>query len=348
MLARVITVGVVALGGAGSAMAQQRGTVEFGAFASNTAFDNGLGMNSGWGAGGRVGVFVVPRLSVEFEAGGSSAGRASGLQNVNVGTLSARLTAVPLKFGRVSVLLGGGFEHTDAYFVESYGVHGLLGAKVAFSEVVALRIDGIGSYMANGKYTNLGLHLGLSIYRNPPAGTNPVSRVAAPVAQRPDSVSASETRRLRAVAGSYQALRDSLARRDHPAYVPESSATARTTMQQMIYFQNGRSDLSESAKAILNDKVRIFRNNPKVRIGIVGFASGPRWAAYNMALGLRRAGAAKAYLVSQGIAPVRIEIATRGAEELVIEGPVEVADAANRRGQFRLLIADPPVGAPTK
>lgn len=349
MLARAILVGAAVLAAAVPATAQQRGTVEFGAFASSTAFANGLGMNNGWGAGGRLGVFVVPRLSVEFEAGGSSAGRALGLPHVNVVILSARLTAVPLKFGRVTVLLGGGVDHTDSYFVESYGVHGLLGAKLAFSDAVALRIDGIGRYMANGSFTNLGLHVGLSVYRNPAGRISTVTRVAAdPVAQRPDSVSASETRRLRAVSVSYQALRDSLAARSHPPYVPASSATAWTTMQEMIYFEKGRSNLTESAKATLSDKVRIFRSNPTVRIAIVGFASEPVRTGYRTALGLWRAEAAKSFLVSQGIDPVRIEIATRGAGELVIEGPGESADAANRRGQFRLLIADPHVGAPTR
>jgi len=33
---------------------------------------------------------------------------------------------------------------------------------------------------------------------------------------------------------------------------------------------------------------------------------------------------------------------------LVVEGPEEAADAANRRGQFRRLIADPYLAAPKK
>ncbi|MFH0981125.1 MAG: hypothetical protein V2A79_06270 [Planctomycetota bacterium] len=48
--------------------------------------------------------------------------------------------------------------------------------------------------------------VGLSIYRNPVGLTRTVMVAAAPVAQRPDSVSASETRRLHAVAVNYQAL----------------------------------------------------------------------------------------------------------------------------------------------
>jgi outer membrane protein OmpA-like peptidoglycan-associated protein len=85
-----------------------------------------------------------------------------------------------------------------------------------------------------------------------------------------------------------------------------------------------------------------------MRIVIVGFASQPGTEAYNLALGTRRAEAAKAYLVSQGVDPIRIEIATRGEGQLVVEGPGELADAENRRGQFRLLIADPYLAVPKK
>jgi len=347
MLARAIAVGVAVLVGAVPATAQQRGTVEFGGFGSTTSFDNGLGMNSGFGGGARIGVFFFPRLSTEFEWGGSNVSRSLGLQNVNVGVLSARLTAVPVKVGRLSVLLGGGVDHTDTYFIESYGVHGLLGAKLALTDAVALRIDGIPSYMANGGYTNLGLHLGLSFQRHPVGLTRTVTHTvtAAPV---PDTSNDAEMRRLRGLAANYQALRDSLARPRSLPYVPVSSGAALATMREMIYFQNDRSDLSDSAKAILRDKVTVFRANPAMRIVITGFASQPGTEAYNMTLGRERAAAAKAFLVSQGVDPIRIEIATRGEGQLVVEGPGELADAENRRGQFRLLIADPFLAAPRK
>jgi peptidoglycan-associated lipoprotein len=96
--------------------------------------------------------------------------------------------------------------------------------------------------------------------------------------------------------------------------------------------------------ATLRDKVTVFRDNPEMRIVITGYASEPGTDAYNMALGMRRADAAKAQLVSLGVDGRRIEIATRGANELVIEGPGETADEANRRGEFRiqLMEASPP------
>lgn len=127
-----------------------------------------------------------------------------------------------------------------------------------------------------------------------------------------------------------------------------SSAEALATMQEMIYFQNDSSDLSDSARAILNDKVAIFRANPAMRIIIVGLASQSGTEAYNLALGLRRAEAAKTCLVSQGVDPIRIEISTLGEGQLAVEGPGEVVNAQNRRNQFRLLIADPYLAAPKK
>lgn len=157
----------------------------------------------------------------------------------------------------------------------------------------------------------------------------------------PDSVSASETGRLRGVEVSYQTLRDSLATPKLKLLPPPSSAEALATMEQMILFKNDQSNLTDSAQAVLNDKVSIFGANPAMRIVIVGFASKPGTSAYNMALGLRRAEAAKAYLVTQGIDPIRIEIATRGEAQPAVEGHSQVANVANRRGQFRLLTADP-------
>jgi outer membrane protein OmpA-like peptidoglycan-associated protein len=345
MFKTAIMVGIAALVGAVPATAQQRGTMEFGAFGSNSSWDNSLNINSNWGAGARVGVFITPRFSAEFEGGGGNASRSLGLSNVNVGVLSGRLTWVPFKVGSLSALLGLGADHTDTYFFESYGIHGLLGAKIRLSDYVALRFDGINSWMSNGHGQQKSLHVGLSFYRNP--GVNRVTNtVMVDGPQRPDSVSAYETRRLRADALRYQQLRDSLAR---PKYAPPaSSAEALATMQQVIHFQNDQSSLSDSARAILDDKVTVFRANPAMRIVISGFASQPGTADYNMALGLRRAEAAKAYLVSRGVDPIRIEIATKGEGQLLVEGPGEVADAQNRRGQFRLLIADPYLAAPKK
>jgi outer membrane protein OmpA-like peptidoglycan-associated protein len=342
-----MTIGLALLVAAMPVAAQTRGTMEFGAFASNTSFDNSLALDNSWGGGARVGMYLHSRWMLEFEGGGASASRTFSSPDVNVGILSGRLTAVPARIGRLSLLLGAGVDHVDTDFHESYGFHGLVGAKLAFSERVALRVDGISSHMANGNGNNMGMHVGLSFLRRPRDNTTVVTRtevveVPAPlVVQRPDSVSAAETRRLREQEARYQMLRDSIANAPRQSALALSSLAAVATMQEMIYFKNDQSVLSDSAKAILRDKVVIFRENPAMRIVIAGFASSPGSAKYNMSLGLRRVEAAKAYLVSQGINGNRIDIATYGEGQLVVDGPGEAAHAANRRGEFRLLVADP-------
>jgi peptidoglycan-associated lipoprotein len=347
LLVRVVAVGFVIVAFAAPLIAQERGTVEFGGFASNTFFDKDLALTSSWGAGGRVGAFLHPRLSVEFEGSATSATRNSGFGNVSVGILSGRFTAVALKSGRLSVLLGAGVDQTDSPVVESYGLHGLLGAKFALQNTGDLRLETIRSYMVHGKGTNIGIHVGLSFYRNP---FNRITRVTDTVAAaaRPDSVSAYETNRLRGIAVRYRSLRDSLSGRPGMRYLTLSSVTTVATMQEIIYYPSDRSELTDSAKAIIDEKLTIFRAYPEMRIVIGGFAGEPGLASLNIVLGLRRAVAAKTYLVSRGIDPIRIEIDTHGDGQLVVQRPGEGANVVTRRGQFRLLIAESRVVSPTR
>ena len=358
MYARIIlAVGVAALVSAAPVAAQQRGTVEFGAFGTRTSYDNSLGMNSNFGMGGRVGAFIFPRLSAEFEVDGGKATRTLGRADVNTSSQTARLTLVPLMIGhRIAFLLGAGIDHADTHFFESYGYQGLAGVKLGLSDNLAIRVDGIYSHMANLGGNNKSLHFGLVVYRHPGVKLTTVYRTADAVPAtiyNTDSVSAAETARLRLIAINYQALRDSLGRPNYPAYLAPTSASALAIMQRMVLFTRSSSELSPEAKEILDAKVPIFRENPEMRIVITGFASQPGDSGYNMALGLRRAEATKAYLVGRGVDPVRIEIATKGEGQLLVAGPEEAsedasANIANRRTQFRLLVADPYLVAPRK
>jgi peptidoglycan-associated lipoprotein len=347
---KYISVGVAALVLAASASAQQRGTIELGGFVSRTSFGNGLNMDAGNGFGGRTGAFIAPSLSLEFEGGAANSSRSLGLNDVHSSVLATRLTAVPIKIRRFSLLAGLGVDHTDTYFIESYGVSGLLGGKFALSDRFALRVDGILSHMSHGDYTNKRLHIGLSTYRHPRGTVTTVTRmVDGPVfSQRPDSVSAAETKRLRMVAVRYDDLRDSLNLPVLNVPADVSSAKALATMKEMIHFNRDEAELSDSAKAILAAKVPIFKANPAMRIMITGYTSAPGSEEHNFALGRKRAEAARGYLVSLGVEAVRIEVSTRGEGMLLVEGPGATADAENRRSQFRLLIADPFLVAPKK
>lgn len=352
MLSRHITLGLAVLLAAAPVAAQDRGTLEFGVFGANTGFDDTIDLRSSGGIGLRFGGYLHPRLSLEMESTMGSAARPNGLADRSYRFIDARILAVPMVVGRAQFLLGAGVGHVDTHTQgaleggESYAPHALVGAKVNIFSGAAIRLDGV-QYFNGGEVGHRSIRLGLSLYRWPSSRTNTVYRTAAaaPVnaPMRADSVSAAETRRLRASEASYDRLRDSLAR---GTVASVSSAEALATMQEMINFDIDQATLSDTAKAILRDKVTVFRENPAMRIVIVGFTSAPGSADHNMALGLRRAESAKAYLVSQGVDPIRIEIATRGEGQLLVAGPGETANAENRRNQFRLLIADPFLAKP--
>ena len=83
MSIRALTVGLAALVWAVPAAAQQRGTMEFGAFGSAATFDKALTLDKAYGGGGRIGMFLDPRVSIEFEDAEMRATRTNGLQDVN-------------------------------------------------------------------------------------------------------------------------------------------------------------------------------------------------------------------------------------------------------------------------
>ena len=76
-----------------------------------------------------------------------------------------------------------------------------------------------------------------------------------------------------------------------------------------------------------------------MRIVVVGNTDERASDEYNMGLGRRRSLAAKEYLVSKGIDPVRIEVVTEGERKPIAAGTSRTAQGLNRRDEFRLLIA---------
>jgi len=189
MSVRALTVGIAALVVAASAGAQERGTIEFGGFASVARFDKGLTLNTGYGVGGRVGAYLVPAWSMEFEKAEMKASRTNGLKNVNVGILSGRLVAVPVKKGALSLLLGAGAGiSTETNFLHSYGVDGLVGMKLALNPSTAFRIDGVFDWLANEHWkTYQSIRMGLTVYRTPNRRRDPANATVSTPAPVPAS-----------------------------------------------------------------------------------------------------------------------------------------------------------------
>ena len=73
---------------------------------------------------------------------------------------------------------------------------------------------------------------------------------------------------------------------------------------------------------------------PNITVTIEGHADERGTREYNLALGERRAVAARTYLVSLGIQPQRVSTVSYGKEFPFDPGRTEEAMAKNRRGHF--------------
>ena len=102
----------------------------------------------------------------------------------------------------------------------------------------------------------------------------------------------------------------------------------------MIFFDFDRSDLRPEARTTLQQKSEILRQYPDIRVRIEGNADERGTVEYNLALGERRADAARTYLIDLGIDPDRLTTISYGEERPLDEGHNEAAWQQNRRDEF--------------
>ena len=98
-----------------------------------------------------------------------------------------------------------------------------------------------------------------------------------------------------------------------------------------VYFETDSYTIDAEDRAVLDSQVAWLQRNPTVRVTIEGHADERGTREYNLALGDRRANAAKNYLASRGVDPGRMNVISWGKERPVAEGSDESAWAQNRR-----------------
>lgn len=103
-----------------------------------------------------------------------------------------------------------------------------------------------------------------------------------------------------------------------------------------IYFDFDRYDLRPEAREILRANARALQQYPRWNVTIEGHCDERGTDDYNLALGDRRASAAKEFLVSQGISPERMSTISYGEERPVCATSTEDCWARNRRADFVL------------
>lgn len=101
--------------------------------------------------------------------------------------------------------------------------------------------------------------------------------------------------------------------------------------QDTIYFDTDKYDIDSQDQAALRTQAQYLTQYPNIRATIQGHADERGTRDYNLALGERRANAAKNYLQSLGIAANRLTTVSYGEERPVATGSNEAAWAQNRR-----------------
>jgi peptidoglycan-associated lipoprotein len=115
--------------------------------------------------------------------------------------------------------------------------------------------------------------------------------------------------------------------------VPGSQADflAQMSGRDVIYFDTDRYNIDSEDVAALQTQAQWLMRYPNKRATIEGHADERGTRDYNLALGERRANAAKNYLISLGVDTNRLSTVSYGKERPVALGSDEASWAKNRR-----------------
>ena len=98
-----------------------------------------------------------------------------------------------------------------------------------------------------------------------------------------------------------------------------------------VFFATNKSSLTTAARETLRKQATYLRKNKNLNVTIEGHADERGTREYNLALGERRANAARDYLMTYGISGKRISVISYGKEKPVNPAGTPLAWSQNRR-----------------
>ncbi len=104
-----------------------------------------------------------------------------------------------------------------------------------------------------------------------------------------------------------------------------------TGVPDRVFFATNKSVLTTASRDTLRKQAAWMRKNADVTVTIEGHADERGTREYNLALGERRANAAKDYLMTYGISGSRMSVISYGKERPVNAGSTPLAWSQNRR-----------------
>lgn len=113
---------------------------------------------------------------------------------------------------------------------------------------------------------------------------------------------------------------------------PGTQADLEQNVGDRVFFGYDSSVLTAEGQSTLERQAAWLKQYSSINVTMEGHADERGTREYNIALGERRANAAKNYLVSLGIDSSRISVVSYGKERPAVLGSTEDAYAQNRRG----------------
>ena len=104
-----------------------------------------------------------------------------------------------------------------------------------------------------------------------------------------------------------------------------------TGVPDRVFFATNKSVLTTASRDTLRKQAAWLRKNKDINVTIEGHADERGTREYNLALGERRANAAKDYLMTYGISGSRLTVISYGKERPVNPGSSPLAWSQNRR-----------------
>lgn len=104
-----------------------------------------------------------------------------------------------------------------------------------------------------------------------------------------------------------------------------------------VYFDFDKSSIRDDAKSALQSSAKWLSSNPKAKIKIEGHCDERGTNEYNIALGEKRAEAAKKYLISLGVKADRLSTISYGEEKPQCKEQNEDCWQKNRRAHFTVV-----------
>jgi len=127
-----------------------------------------------------------------------------------------------------------------------------------------------------------------------------------------------------------KALREEQARKEAAA----REAALKSLKLEPVYYDYNQWIIRDDQKEILTKNAEWLKVHPQAKVRIEGNCDERGTAEYNLALGQKRADAAKAFLAGLGIAESRMQTISYGYERPLDKGHNEAAWAKNRRTDF--------------